>query len=1280
MKTSLKTLLPLLLALMMVLALSGGLAYYNLRTVRAGAFGVAHSHEVLAAISLCLTTVGEAELGQRDYLSTGEPKDLEPYLTARVKVAADLARLKALVRRDPDQAQRLLDLEGLIANKLDDLEQTLVLARRNFAAARHLALSHRGVSLMAAVRGKVEAMAREEQARHLRQSQQAVRKYRVAVLSAAFLALTGLALALGFLLQMRSFLARHLRHDQLLERQKQWLQVTLSSIGDAVIATDATGSVAFINPVAERLTGWTAPEAQGQALATVFQILHEPAGDGPSQALEPGLGEGAGADRANDSTLNSKDGRRLPIEHSAAPILASHGEVIGEVLVFHEVTAQRGAEQALRETEARFRMALLHSRDCIYCRNIKTGRYEYISPAAETLLGYPVEELMAMDHLTSLQHLIHPEDAAAVYALSTSVDVTGHLELDFRMRTKSGDYRWVSNHLTLVQDEHGQPLRRYGTLRDITERRRHEQTLEQLNRTLRAISNSNKALMRSESLEEAAYLTEICQVITRDCGHAAAWIGFKEEDAARTIRPVASAGFAEGCLEALHLTWAEGAAGSTTATAILTGKAALCLNTWSEPAFEPWQKQAEGRGYRRSLALPLSDGGRIFGALTIHDLAWDAFGVEEIALLQELASDLVFGLATGRLHTTKAATEQALRASEAHYRAFADFIPASLFATDALGRPTDHNLGWRKYTGLSSEQRSARDWETTVHPEDLARVDAHWSQCLRTGEDFDTEFRIRRCSDGSYRWHSTHATLARDDQGRPTRWYGIMLDIEDRKGAEARVRESEARFRGLADAIPQLCWMAGADGSINWYNQRWYEYTGTSPEQMANWGWQAVHDPAVLPQVLERWRQSLATSAPFEMVFPIRGQDGTFRPFLTRVMPDCDENGKAMHWFGTNTDITEREQVKEVLREEADRKDAFLAVLGHELRNPLAPILHAVHLLGHPGRQPETIEAACAIIERQVSHLARLVDDLLDVARIARGRIQLRTCTLDLVETVRCVLQDYQAVLADKGLALEANLPSEPILIEADATRLVQALSNLLHNASKFTAQGGRVRLTVGTLSSERAWVRVEDNGAGIAPDFLARLFDPFMRSKEAIGRANGGLGLGLALAKGLAELHGGTLRAHSDGPGRGAVFTLELPITKDTRVPGPGAPGPGPLRPRRILIVEDNVDAALTLKMVLEMDGHAVVVAHDGTTGLDQAIGFAPDLILCDIGLPGALDGYGVARSLRNLPGGQELYLVAMTGFGTQEDRAHALSAGFDAHLTKPVAPEALQSLIAQA
>jgi two-component system CheB/CheR fusion protein len=279
------------------------------------------------------------------------------------------------------------------------------------------------------------------------------------------------------------------------------------------------------------------------------------------------------------------------------------------------------------------------------------------------------------------------------------------------------------------------------------------------------------------------------------------------------------------------------------------------------------------------------------------------------------------------------------------------------------------------------------------------------------------------------------------------------------------------------------------------------------------------------------------------------------------------------------------------------------------------------------------------------------------------------------------VLGDYRPTLAEKGLTLELHLPGTRVPIQADPTRIVQAISNLVGNAIKFTGKGGRIQVDLGIRGPE-ACLRVQDNGIGIEAGLLPGLFDPFRRSKEAVGRSGDGLGLGLALAKGFVELHGGTLAARSDGPGQGAEFTLTLPLAVPFGEPVPGIrpdPPPAPGRPRRILVVEDQVDAALTLKMLLELEGHLVAVAHDGTAALASAETFGPELVFCDIGLPGALDGYQVARILRGTPRDKGLTLIALTGFGTREDREQALRAGFDAHLTKPVDPESLAPLIAK-
>jgi signal transduction histidine kinase len=373
-------------------------------------------------------------------------------------------------------------------------------------------------------------------------------------------------------------------------------------------------------------------------------------------------------------------------------------------------------------------------------------------------------------------------------------------------------------------------------------------------------------------------------------------------------------------------------------------------------------------------------------------------------------------------------------------------------------------------------------------------------------------------------------------------------------------------------------------------------------------------------------------------------------------------------------------QLRELSRrllEEAARKDDFLALLGHELRNPLAPIGYAVHLLRLGGQDPGLAERVCDIVQRQVGHLSRLVDELLDVSRITRGKIVLKREAVDLTELVRGVIADYQPVLEEHGLALEVSLPAEPLPLELDRTRMVQVVANLLHNASKFTDSGGRISVRA---SAGDGWVElsVRDSGTGIPPEQLGSIFEPFMQRKETIGRTRGGLGLGLALARGLAELHGGTLTARSDGPGRGSEFTVRLPDQRAAPRPPDPAGGVAPAGPRRILIVEDLADTATTLQLLLQHQGHAVAVAPDGRAALEAAERFDPDIVLCDIGLPGGLDGYAVARAMRGRPRGRRVHLIAMTGFGTPEDKRQAAQAGFDAHLTKPVDPAVLGPMLA--
>ncbi|HVG08493.1 MAG TPA: ATP-binding protein [Thermoanaerobaculia bacterium] len=399
--------------------------------------------------------------------------------------------------------------------------------------------------------------------------------------------------------------------------------------------------------------------------------------------------------------------------------------------------------------------------------------------------------------------------------------------------------------------------------------------------------------------------------------------------------------------------------------------------------------------------------------------------------------------------------------------------------------------------------------------------------------------------------------------------------------------------------------------------------------------------------------------------------------FVTFIyQPLLDADGTISGIFVHGVDVTETKRVGEALKEAGRRKDEFLAMLGHELRNPLSPIRNAVQILRQSGVENPLVVRAREMIARQVSHMTRMVDDLLDVSRISNGKILVRKEPVDIAALLHDTAEDYRESLEAAGTSLKLSLPSGPVWVHGDPTRLSQAVGNLLNNAEKYTGHG-QVRLTAQPLSGQATVeICVEDNGVGMDPGLLDRLFEPFSQGDRSLDRARGGLGLGLALAKGLVELHDGEIEASSAGPGQGACFTIRLPLASS---PEPAKEEAAPdLRglSRRIVVIEDNVDAAESLQLLLEIWGHQVEMVHDGPAGLEAVRRFEPDVVLCDIGLPGGMDGYEVARRLRSA--GTTARLVALTGYGQQEDQRRALDAGFDLHLTKPVEPAALQKLLA--
>jgi signal transduction histidine kinase len=395
-------------------------------------------------------------------------------------------------------------------------------------------------------------------------------------------------------------------------------------------------------------------------------------------------------------------------------------------------------------------------------------------------------------------------------------------------------------------------------------------------------------------------------------------------------------------------------------------------------------------------------------------------------------------------------------------------------------------------------------------------------------------------------------------------------------------------------------------------------------------------------------------------------------------------NAKLEHRVAERT--AELEASTELLRESEDalretdrRKDEFLAMLAHELRNPLAPIRNAVEYLRMRAQEDPSVRWSHDVIDRQVDHLTRLVDDLLDVSRITRGRLEIRRTRADLVEIVRGAVDTAQAVVQERGQRLHVTLPAEPVWIEADLVRMTQVFLNLFDNASKFTSEGGTIWLSI-EREEGQALVRLRDTGAGIAQDELPQLFQMFYQIRRSTTEAQGGLGIGLALVRRLVELHGGTVEAASEGRDLGAEFIVQLPVLAESPAEGStnGEKEEVPaIAVRRVLVVDDNVDSAESLAMLLRLGGHEIETAYDGVQAVESAERFRPDLVLLDIGLP-RMDGYDAAVRIREQANGRDIVLVAVTGWGQEEDRRRSREAGFDAHLTKPVDMAALSRLLA--
>jgi PAS domain S-box-containing protein len=501
-------------------------------------------------------------------------------------------------------------------------------------------------------------------------------------------------------------------------------------------------------------------------------------------------------------------------------------------------------------------------------------------------------------------------------------------------------------------------------------------------------------------------------------------------------------------------------------------------------------------------------------------------------------------------------------------------------------------------------------------------------------------------------------------------------DVLEAFEAKEALRHSERVYRAIGESIDFGVWVCDAHGRNNYASDSFLRLAGLTQEQCAGFGWGEALHPDDRERALAEWQRCVEEGGYWDEEFRIRGADGRSHFVLSRGVPVRDEAGEIVAWAGINLDIDRLKRVEHELRLLDRRKDEFLATLAHELRNPLAPLRNGLEVLRLSGIDSPMSDKARGMMERQLAQMVRLVDDLLDVSRVSRGKIELRRENIDLAAVLRNAIETSQPTVAERHHELVAELP-EGVTVHADFTRLSQVFWNLLNNAAKYTEPGGHIELAVRRTGAE-VEVAVRDNGIGIPADMQHRVFDIFTQVDRALEKSQGGLGIGLSIAKRLVEMHGGSIRVSSAGHGQGTEFAVRLPAhVSPAADPPPARPATtAPASRRRILVADDDPDSAATLAMLLETTGYEVRVAHDGRAAIDTAAEFNPEVVLLDITMP-HVNGYDACRGIRSLPSCSGAYIVALTGWAQDKDRRRADAAGFDCHLVKPVEPDALQRLI---
>lgn len=909
--------------------------------------------------------------------------------------------------------------------------------------------------------------------------------------------------------KMRSAQRRAERARDAEQVQRQWLSVTLQSIGDAVIVADREGQVTLLNPVAQTLTGWSQEEAKGKPLEAILKLVNEQTREPVANPARRALQEGVVVGLVNRTMLVSRQGTEYAIDDSAAPIRDERGLVRGAVLIFRDVTARRRAEKesAERLVAARLLAAIVESsEDAIISKSLE-GIIQSWNAAAERLFGYTPEQVIGK-HVSIL---IPPDRASEEDRIIASLKAGQPIEHYETVRVRrDGQPVWVSLTISPVRDETGRVIGASKIVRDITGRRQAEERERQLldeaaaaSAKFRAFFDQGPAFAGVMALDGT--LLEANRLSLEACGYTREQVIGKKFWDCPWWSPSAE------LVEIIH-------------------KASV--------------KAAAGESFREELPYFVADGSERIVDFVLLPIKDDA---GRVRFLAPSGTDI---------------TER--KQAEADRQKFVTVVETStdfIGMCDLKGVPFFINRAGLKMVGLDSIEQARRvQVQDFFFPEDQARLLHEFFPAVLAKGHGEIDVRFRNFKTGEARWMAYKVLVLTDSSGQPIGFATVSQDVTDR-------RLMEENLRHLADDLS-----------------------------------------------------------------------------------DADR-----------------------------RKDEFLATLAHELRNPLAPIRNSLQIMRLRKVDDPQILWARDVIERQTLQMTRLIDDLLDISRITRGRIQLKKEIVELGDVVRRAVETARPLIEERHHDLNVSIPKPSIPVNVDPVRLEQILTNLLNNAAKYTEPHGHIWLTVEPGNPQVA-VRVRDDGIGIAADLLPRVFDMFVQAEPGKDRAKGGLGIGLSLVQRLVEMHGGSVSAHSDGPGRGSEFVVRLPaVIPDGHrdLPAIAAPEPAHVAAgRHILVVDDNVDAADSLALLLRLRGHHVRVVHDGESALESVINEVPELIFLDIGLPG-MSGYEVARQFREKPWGSNAVLVALTGWGQEDDRRQAKEAGFDHHMVKPVDLDLLNDIL---